>query len=399
MGTRAETVTVIVDGGAYEGWKQVTVNQSFDKVAGDATLVISEQRYRALPIKLGATIQILMGSTPTITGHVHEIDGSITWTSHEITLKIRDKTADFVDSTLGPGHEHKPPIALADMLRKGLGKMGLSGIQVIDKVNPEKFGPAEVPVGGVDELGHAFYDKWARQRQTVMNTDGKGNIVIDRNRKQRGPGYLWSAFEGDPTSSKNNVTEVKYKKSDDGRHNTHAQATQKSQNDMKHWEGRPKGDKPAQAKPMSKKWGIGTDTGVRPERRKHYRGSKGLNSGSPKKGAKWRSNLSKARGFQYSAKVQGFEMGIGFLWWPGFIIPVRDDHWEIADELFITAVKFHKDWGHGATTEVICTYNDAFSESSEGELSRTAKTGAGGGDVGSYPPAEDFNGEEYQGEE
>lgn len=396
MSMPAETVTVVVNGAAYQGWKSVTVNQAFDKVAGDATLTISEQRGRPLPINLGDFVQILMGSTPTITGHVHEVDGSETWKSHEIVLKIRDQTQDFVDSTLGPGHEHKPPIGFADMLRKGLGKMGLSKIGVIDKVNPDPFGTAEVPVGGIDELGHAFHDKWARQRQVVMNTDGKGNIVIDRNRKQRGPGMLFSALEDNPL---NNCTESKYKKTDTGRHNTTAQASQKSQNDMKHWEGQPKDDKPAQANPMSKKWGIATDTGVRPERRKHVRGGKGSNSGSPKKGAKWRSNLSKARGFQYSAKVVGFEMAPGQLWWPGFIIPVRDDHWNLADELFITAVRFHKDWSKGATTEVICTYNDAFSESSEGESSRTAKTGSGGGDIGSFGGAPDFAGEEYQGEE
>jgi prophage tail gpP-like protein len=167
---------------------------------------------------------------------------------------------------------------------------------------------------------------------------------------------------------------------------------------MDHWESRDKGDKPAQANPLAKKWGIARDTGVRPERRRHVRGSKGLNSSSPKKGAKWRSNLSKARGFQYSGKVVGFEMSLGQLWWPGFVIPVRDDHWDIQDELFITAVRFHKDWGKGATTEVICTYKDAFSEQEEGASSRTSHDGAGGSDPGDYGAA-DVSGSEYQGEE
>lgn len=393
-----ETVTVIVNGAPYQGWKMVQVNQSFDNVSGDCTLTISEKRGEPLPIKVGHKVQVLMGPTPTITGHVHEVDGSQAWKTHEIILKIRDQTQDFVDSTLGPGHEYKPPIKLADMLRKGLGKMGLGKIGVIDKVNPDEFGPAEVPVGAIDDLGHTFFDKWAGKRQVVMNTDGKGNIVIDRNKKKRGSGFLWSVFENDPTSAMNNTTEVKYKKTDTGRFNTTAVAAQKSHADMKHWESRDKGDKPAQANPLSKKWGMATDTGVRPERRKHVRGSKGLNSGSPKKGAKWRSNLSKARGFQYSAKVVGFAMPGGELWWPGYIIQVRDDHWEIADELFITAVRFHKDWSKGATTEVICTYNDAFTESDSGEKSRTAKTGAGGSDPGDYEAA-DLGGSEYQGEE
>jgi prophage tail gpP-like protein len=208
------------------------------------------------------------------------------------------------------------------------------------------------------------------------------------------PGRIWSARESDPSSALNNATESKYKKDISSRYNKTMQASQKSHADMKHWESRPKGDDPAQAKPLSKKWGIAQDTGVRPERKRHYRGSKGLNNSSPKKGAKWRSNLSKSRGFQYSAKVQGFERGPGELWWPGKLVTVRDDHWELADVLFIVAVCFHKDWGKGATTEVICTYSDAFTEQDEGAKSRTAQGGVGGSDTGDNLPS-DTSGSEY----
>lgn len=391
----AETVTVVVNGAPYQGWKSVTVNQSFDNAAGTAILVVSETQFAKFPIKDGAQVQILLGTTPAITGYVQTVDGSDTWTSHEISLKIDDQTIDFIQSTLGPGHDYKPPIKLADLLRKTLGKMGLGKIGVIDKVNPEEFGPAEVPTGAVDQFGHEFGDQWARQRQTVLNTDGKGNLVIDRNRQEMGAGRLWRARETDPTNALNNIKGAKYKKDISSRYNKTMQASQKSQNDKKHWESRPKGDHPAQALPMSKKWGEAQDTGIRPERKRHYRGSKGLNNSSPKKGAKWRSNLSKSRGFQYSATVQGFERGPGALWWPGKLVTVRDDNWDLADVLFIVAVRFHKDWSKGATTEVSCTYSDAFTEQDDGTKSRTGKSGVGGSDPGDYAPA-DTSGTEYQ---
>ena len=379
-----DDLIVIVNGVPFIGWEEARVEQSFDKATGQGTLKISEQPGQPFPINLGGKVQIICASTPVLTGHVHEVNGTLDEKHHSIQVTMHDKTKDFVDSTIGPGIAFKPPIQLKQVLRKTLDKMGLTGIQVIDKINPEPYGHAEVPVGAVDQTGHHFGDMWARKRNVVMNTDGKGNLNIDRNTKRMGSGWLFSTHED---SSLNNVKKSQYKNSDQNRHNTTAAAAQKSHNDMKHWEGRPKGDPPAQADKLQKNWGKANDTGVRPERRRHYRAGKGLEGSSPKKAAKWRSNLAKARGFQYTATVQGFEMSPGQLWWPGFVIPVLDAHWNLSDTLLIVDVRFHKDWQKGATTEVVCTFSDAYSESEGSSSSRTAKRGIGGGDAGAYEPA------------
>lgn len=377
----ADDVIVLFNGAPYAGWLEVNIEQSFDKATGQGTVKISEQPGNPFPVKIGATAQILLAGTPVITGHVHEVNGEHDDNSHTIQLTIRDKTQDAIDSTVGPGIEYKPPIALKDVMQKTLGKMGLGGIKVIDKVNPDKFGNAEVPVAEIDDTGFGFFDRWATKRNVVLNTDGKGNLVIDRNQKRLGPGMLYKSFED---SALNNVKKSSYKNSDFGRSNKSMAATQKSPNDMKWWESRPKGDQPAQANPLSTKWGSATDSEVRPERKKHFRGSKGLEGGSPKKTAKWRSNVARGRGFQYVAVVQGFEMSPGQIWWPGFVIPVRDDQFEVSDELLIVNVRFSKKWGEGATTQVTCTHSDAYTEDEGGSKSRTAKRGSGTPDVGTY---------------
>lgn len=379
-----DDVTVVANGMAYAGWKSVTIQQDFDAASGECTLIISEQPGNPLPLNLNDDVQVILGSTPAITGYVYKISGRHGWGDHDITLTIRDQTQSFIDSTVGPKCEFKPPIKLKQVLDGTLQKMGLSHIKVIDKANPEVYRQGgEVPVAAVDDTGHGWADKWTSKRQVVLNTDGKGNLVIDRNRQQRGPGML---FKGPEDSPFNNVLEATFENSLEGRHATTAAAGQKSTNDLDYWEQRPKGDQPAQANPLSKNWGIAQDTSVRPDRKFHFRGRKGLEGKSPEQAAKWRSNLARSRNLSYEATVQGFEMAPGQLWWPGFVIPVFDYHFQISDEMFIKGVEFSKDWDGGAKTKIKCTVKDAFSESGAAAPGqRTSKGGIGSTQTGAFP--------------
>jgi prophage tail gpP-like protein len=378
-----DSVVVMLAGLPFAGWKSVKIGVSYEDVSGECTLVISPQPGNPLPTRVGDTAIVLLAGQPVVTGHVHKVSGKHDSKTHDITLTIRDKTQDFIDSTVGPGAEFKPPVKLQEIAQGTLEKMGLSDIQVIDKANPETFRPGgEVPVAQVNDKGFNFVDDWAKKRQVVMHSDGKGNIVIDRNKKERSGGVLFKSFEDNPL---NNVLSAQYDNSDFGRHNTTSVAGQKSTNDKDHWEKQPKNDPPAQADPLSRNWGTATDTAVRPQRRLHIRGRQGIEGKTPEDAAKWNANLARARNYTYSATVQGFEALPGQLWWPGKLVTVRDDHFQISDELFIKSVDFSKDWGSGAITSISCTTKDAYSETSEGEpSSRTASPGVGHSEPGTF---------------
>lgn len=365
----APRAIVMLDGRPYAGTLDIKAETSFDKVEGNARVTISELPGQPFPARIGMPAQLILMGRPVVTGFVNDVDANHGWKDHPINFSFRDKTQDLIDSTVGPGLELKPPVPLKQVVERTVKKMGLN-LSVIDKVGAPPFGNAEVPVAGIHEFGFAFCDRWARNRDCVLTTDGLGNVVIDRNQGRRGPGMLYKSFEDDP---RNNVLKAKYKASDKDRHNQTAVAGQKSQNDLDYWEGQEKDFEPGQAGPMSKQWGVHIDDEIRAERRRHYRSERGLDGGTPKRAARWRSNVAKARGFQYVATVQGFEMVPGQLWWPGYVIPVRDDHFQVSAELLIVKVQWHLDFKGGATTEVTCTYKDAFSEGG----------GGGGGDRGS----------------
>ena len=379
-----DNAIVVINGQAFDGWTSFSIEQSFDEASGSAELVFTDQPDDTFPIHVGDAAQIILAGVPALTGNVKEVANDHSWQQHEWHAQLRDATQDFIQSTIGPGNSFKPPVTLKQVLDRTLKRMGLSKIKVIDDVHPQPYGAAEVVAGSIDDRGFIFGDMWAQKRQVVLNTDGKGNLVIARNKMdKRAATSLVKMYEDGPL---NNILSAKYRSGDNNRSNETSAATQKSTNDTKHWEGRPKGDPDAQADKLATHWGRVRDSAIRPELKMHFRGGRGLAGVSPEKAASWVSNVAKARDYEYSATVQGFTMGLGQLWWPGFLVPVIDQHRRINAELFITKVRFTKDYKGGALTEITCAPKEAFSDKASGSAgdTRTSDTGAGDPETGTY---------------
>lgn len=384
----SDSVVLILNGRAFDGWKSVSTSKSFEDATGEASVTLSPQPGNPLPARLGDTAKLLLAGHPVITGHVHDVKGKHDYGTHDIDITIRDKTQDLIDSTIGPKMDFRSPVSLKDVSRKTLDRMGLSQIKVVDEIGPPDYQSGETVSGSIDETGFDFLERWARKRQVFLTTNGDGDLVITRNLDKRGPGRLTKAFEDGPL---NNVLSAEYHASDFERANANAVAAQKSPNDKDFWEARAKSDPLGQADPMAKKWGTAFDTSVRPERRRFVRSGKAAVGKTPEETAKWNANIARARSIEYTATVQGFTMDLsgGQLWWPGFIIPVLDAHFLLAQDMFIKKVDFKKDWGGGATTTITCVPPESYKSESEGSVAkgRTAQTGAGTTSPRSFPRA------------
>ena len=386
------TVTVMINGAPFGFWTTASINIQFDTASNEATVSMSERPRDPLPVRLNDPAVVLIDGEPVVTGFVDDIDGDHGFQDHRINITIRDKTQDLIESTIGPKQEHKPPISLKKVCEKTIEQMELE-IAVKDFVNPSEFRPSEKVAGQIDVFGHDHLKNWANKRQCVLNTDGKGNLQIDRNRKRLFAGALFKAFEDSP---QNNILASRYRNSSKNRANTHKAAGQKSPTD-RHWEGRPKDDAPAQANPISTNVGEAKDTAMRPSRRIHYRGRQAIEGETPQKAAAWKANLARAHGVTYEARVQGF-YGAGQLWWPGYLVPVFDAHWELAATMFIKGVSFEKSFEGGSITVVSCTVEDAFTENASEQPKsgeRGAQKGLGHSAPGRFDPVSGFGGDQF----
>lgn len=385
IGAPGTSATVLLNGAPFAGWLALQVTQSFDQASGVCTLRMSPQPGNPLPVKLGDTAQVILAGQPAITGHVHRVWGEHDIQSHVIQAQIRDKTQDLIDSTIGPKVDIDPPVGLADVARKTLDAMGLKGIQVIDKVGADPFKQGEKVSAPIDEHGHTFIESWARKRDVVLTTDGKGNLVIDQNKGERLAGaFIHFGLPDDPL---NNCIKSQFGIDDFNRHNAHAVAGQKSPNDRAFWESRPKGEPLAQARTVSNRFGVAHDPSVRPERRLHSRGGKGMQGKTAKEQAKWRANTMRAKSNEYVCTVAGFTTAGGQLWWPGKLVPVYDYWWDVSADLFLKEVEMSKDHGKGAITQLKFALADSF-KSQAGRDAASGRTGSSGlpGDPGEVYP-------------
>ena len=368
------SVVVLLNGIPFDGWLAIQVTQTFDQASGDGTIRMSPQPGVPLPIKLGDKAQILCAGEPVITGHVHRVWGEHDLASHVIQAQIRDNTQDAIDSTIGPKVDIDPPVALPDVMKKTLGTMGLDHIGVIDKVGAEPFKQGEKVSGAIDDYGHEFMEQWARKRDAVLTTDGKGNYVIDRNQGERlGAAFIHFGLPDDPL---NNCEKSQFGIEDFQRHNGVAVAGQKSPNDKQFWESRGKDEPLGQAAQMSSRYGVASDPSVRKERKRHIRGGRGHQGKSPRESAKWRANSMRAKSNEYVCTVTGFRAPGGALWWPGKIVPVYDYWWSLSADLFLKEVSFTKDWGKGACCSLKFSIEDAFKDQA-GATGGSGRTSSG----------------------
>ncbi len=371
--TPNDDLLVMINGAPFGGWIDTKVTQTFDQAAGDGTVTMSPQPGIPLPVMLGDKIIVMCAGRPASTGHIHRVWGEHDLGTHTIRAQFRCKTQDFVDSTIGPKLNIKLPTTLANMARKTLGAMHLDGISVIDESGSEPFQKGEKVSGAIDETGHGFLDKWARKRNTVQRTDGKGNLVLDKNKGKRlGGAYIHFGLPDDPM---NNCIKSSFGIEDFNRHNLNAVSGQKSPNDKEFWESRPKGDPLAHAKEMANRDGVAHDRSVRPERRRHYRGGKGQQGKTPKEAARGKANSGRAKSNEYVATVAGFTCASGALWWPGFVVPVYDYWWNLKADLFLKEVEFSKSWSRGGISILKFGLDDSFKDQS----GRTKASGRGGG--------------------
>lgn len=382
MGVEPNTrVVIIVNDMPFEGWVAARCSQAMDMATGDLQLTFSAQPGRPLPIKRGDRIQALFAGQPVLTGFVRSLSGQHDIKHHPIMARCRDKTGDLVQSTIGPKLDINPPTTAADVARRTLKVMGIGGVKVIDNLKgAEPFGPGEKVSGPIDMTGHEFLDAWVSKRFGLITTDGKGNLVLDRNTKDKraDPGSF--LHFGPPDDPLNNVTSSSFSVDDFDRSNAHAVAGQKSPNDRATWESRPKGEPLAQAKTFANRYGVAYDESVRKSLRKHSRGGSSMSGKTPKGAAKWKSNSSRAKSNEYVAVVPGFCQPSGKLWWPGILVPVYDYWWELEAELLLKSVTWSKNWPKGAETTLHFTLADGFTD--QAGPGRQGKGGALPGEPG-----------------
>lgn len=189
IGTALTGVTLTVDGRPHDGWTQISVSRSIERAIGEFGLTVRDRQAAltaARSIQCGALCTIAIDGEPVLVGQVDDLTVRYDGSSHELTLRGRDRAGDLVDCAAAP----EGPLEYA----------GLTVLELAQRV-AEAFG---VPVRLEGDAGAAFprfgispeetawsaIEKACRARALLALSDGAGGLVLTRGGTSRAPQSL-----------------------------------------------------------------------------------------------------------------------------------------------------------------------------------------------------------------
>jgi prophage tail gpP-like protein len=327
------------------------VERALDQVSGSFSFQAASDYKQPFPVPRGQAVKVFVNSTQVMTGFVDKITVSYDGTQHSITVEGRDKTADIVDSKVDHKIEFQAPITLEDVATQTLSSIGASDVQVINNVKGgiDPFVKGELISANIGQSAFEFIDQYAKKRQVVLTTDGKGNLVFERASTESTNIQLNNIVGGNSNTIK--TGQVEY--DDSERYGNYTFYSQ----------GNPAGDKTASesSKQLTTRTGIFTDSEVRSSRKYHEIAEASSKDEPLEKRAKWEGLIRKAKSVKYTCNVVGHSAtDSGPAYKPNTLVLVNDDFSDMHQELLIIKVTYRLSMGEGSTTELELLSREAF---------------------------------------
>lgn len=328
-------VQLKVNGSIYGGWKSMRLERGMEQCAGVFELGITElwaDLIESREISPGDECTVLLKETTVITGFVDEMTFAYTDTTHDLSVRGRDKTGDLVDcSAIKPAGQwtgRKLEQIAADLCKP-------FGIKVITETDTGKPFPRFALQQG--ESVFEAVERMARIRAVLVTSDGKGNLVFTRASTKRVATVLELGA---------NIKEANATLSFKDRFSKYILKGQAAGGDF--FSGKAASQIKAEA----------TDPRVT-----RYRPLIVVSEGqdiaaSLKDRVKWEASVRAARSNDISITVQGWTHADG-LWEPNTLVYVRDSWTRLDAELLIKKVSYRLDSG-GTFTELTLTSADAY---------------------------------------
>lgn len=319
-----------------------------------------------LNFKPGETASIIIDGTSVINGFLDTVRVSYEPGKHEIELRGRDLTADFIDSSVAETNI-EGSIQFEELLRTILDGMGLQSIGITNLIpfsadlliRENKNISSEI-----GQTGFEFIDQFARLKQVLLKGDGAGNIQMTRG---GGDLAIKTALVNIPGQEENNIIRGGFVQSNVNRFNTY---TVKSQEDFSSQGfdlnvGESVGNS-----------GVAIDSQIRPGRNLVFEAEENSTSEECADRAAWESDLARAKGTRFAAIVAGYSVittdALGtarILWQPNVTVPVVDVFCNIRSIMLIESVRYQLSQGLGSVTEITLVPPDSYTILAERDAS------------------------------
>jgi prophage tail gpP-like protein len=333
-------VTIQVNGKTFDLFKQVDISRSLDDFSGEARILTTEPESGVSPIKINDLVTIYLDNVPVLSGYIETASDSESNSSHDISYRVRDKVSDIIDSTVPDNVKTLTGItrfsAICDLVVNGL---GLSGdIKVIDNINAT-FSSDDQKGAKVGQNCGEFLQGYARRVQVFMNTDGEGNILLERPCRQ-----LQTRLVNETNGSNNNIIDSSLEYNYSKRYGKYIVRSNGSSDDEDASNADVKGE--------------ATDSEIRTSRIFEKISDSPMSAEECRKAAIEEANIRRTRSFKYTCKVQGFSAN-GELWDAGRLVSVNDTRKNVIGQFVIKSVTYNYS-SSGEFCSMELTFPDAY---------------------------------------
>lgn len=345
-----------ISGKKYEGFNSASISLSMETLCGRFDISATSEKGSSFPIKRMDQVKIYIDDTQIIDGYVDTISPKGSASTHSILVSGRDRTSDLVDSNLPVRSfsENTTIEKIAKKILSDLNEIGSHGISVINSVGP-LYLIADSQAAELEETIFMFLRRLAYKSNVLLNTDGKGNIVISTNNQEKIQTKILNQIVPSTYDSKflnkNNVLEYDCKYDDSKRFYKYITESQAS--------GDLNIDNLSEAGIESKQV---LDTLVRKSRFKSIAFSGNADIDFLNKTNEWEASNRKAKSLLYTATVAGhyIDEAKSQLWSINKIVHVIDDFCEIDQDLLIYELTYVFDLQNGSKTIITCLPSDAY---------------------------------------
>jgi prophage tail gpP-like protein len=356
-------ITLEVNSISLTGFTSIDVTRRLDTISGDFTFQAVSTNNLFFPIQTGDSVRVVVDGTPVITGFAEYINVNYSSGTHIVMIRGRDVTCDLIDSTLGDTITFTGGVTLEQVIRGTLDSLGLTNIGVVSNVTLEPFGPTVIIASEIGEKGFDFLEKYARQMNVLLTTDGLGNVVISRSSNVLINTFLLNVADDSSATNSNNILEGGVTNDMTGRYNTYIVRSGQSLvtlSSFDDFEDVIQNDDFIIESAIENQ-GQAQDVQIRPTRIYDFQAEHPSDNNQCLGRAEWEANYRRAKSFDYYCTVYGFTaINDGFIWSPNLLVKVIDDFCNVDAQLLIEQVRYTYGVDTGSKTQLTLVTQDAY---------------------------------------
>ena len=358
-------IGIEIAGRKYDNVLNASVIKSLETLSGNFSFsftinTISEKRISDLfPIKQGDVCKITIGKHLIITGYIENISINYNNTVHIINIQGRDKTCDVGDSDVYQNIKFSPPITLKQTIERILQKQNITGIKVIDNINPDVFTSGDTVNAEIGENVWDLINKYCLKRQVFATTNGDGNIVLLRSDSAKEIKRFLLHEVINTQGELNNILSAYVEYDDTQRFYKYIIKSTENPTALN------KGGGIFNYNTMTNITGTALDKQVRQSRIKVITSEENINTETANKRAIWEANIKNSRAFNYICNVAGFYYNEDNIWKPNLLVNVVDDYCDIISLLLLKRCVYNLSLDGGSTTELTFGLKNSFTLETE----------------------------------